>query len=183
MTPTARRTHEAAADEAEPPSTALRVLVADQAGGAVDPRRIEAAVLAALAESPYSQGAVSVAVVDDAAIHRLNRQFLDHDWPTDVLTFPLVDDPPRLEGEIVVSLETAAAAAAEAGWSCDDELVLYVVHGALHLAGFDDQRPSDEAAMRRREAGVVDRLGVRRSPSDPRWADLAADSSQESAAP
>jgi probable rRNA maturation factor len=172
MTPTPRRRQESPAEDAEPPSSALSVEVANQTQAACDARRIEAAVRAALAYSPYTEGAISVAVVDNAAIHRLNRRYLEHDWPTDVITFPLADDPPHLEGEIVVSHETAEQAAAEAGWSADNELLLYVVHGALHLGGYDDHAPADLAAMRAREAAVLDGLGVRRSAADSRWEGL-----------
>ena len=49
-------------------------------------------------------------------IHELNRQYLDHDWPTDVLSFVLDDDDGHLEGEVIISADTAAAAAAEGGW-------------------------------------------------------------------
>jgi probable rRNA maturation factor len=174
MTPTARRSQEALADDAEPPSSSLSVLVANQTNRRCDEGRIEAAIRAALEGSPYTQGAISVAVVDNAVIHRLNRQFLEHDWPTDVLTFPLADAPPSLEGEIVVSRETAEEFAAEVGWSADDELLLYVVHGALHLAGYDDREPSELAVMRAREAAVLDGLGVRRSRADARWDGLAS---------
>ena len=172
MTPTARRIQETLIEDAEPPSSSLSVLIANQTQAACDVSRIRAAVRAALADSPYAEGAISVAVVDNAAIHRLNRQYLEHDWPTDVITFPLADDPPHLEGEIVVSREMAEDAAAEAGWSADDELLLYVAHGALHLAGYDDHEPADLAAMRAREAAVLDGLGVRRSPADSRWEGL-----------
>jgi len=184
MTPTVRRTQESLAEAAEPQSSSLSVLVANQTDGPCDAGRIEAAVRAALADSPYTQGTISVAMVDNAAIHGLNRQFLEHDWPTDVLTFPLADDPPSLEAEIVVSRETAQELAAEAGWPTDDELILYVVHGALHLAGYDDHETDDLAAMWTREAAVLDGLGIRRSPADARWEGISgARCAQEKDAP
>ena len=52
----------------------------------------------------------ALAVVDDAAMQELNRQFLNHDWPTDVLSFALQDDGDHLEGEVIISADTAAAA-------------------------------------------------------------------------
>lgn len=102
---------------------------------------------------------VSLAVVDDPAIHQLNRQFLQHDYPTDVLSFLLDRTPELLEGEVVVSADTAATQAARYGWEVADELLLYVVHGVLHLVGFDDQTDAARAAMRAAESTFLERLG------------------------
>jgi probable rRNA maturation factor len=156
-------------DDAEPSERSLRVQVANETDAAVDAERIEAAVQAAFAGSAYSTATVSVAIVDDEAIHALNRQFLDHDYPTDVLSFPLEDAPPSLEGEIVVSFDTAIRCAAEAGWSAADELLLYVVHGALHLAGYRDKVQADADEMRAREAAILAGLGVPVPAHDSRW--------------
>ena len=156
-------------DDVEPLASSLRVLVANETDAVVDAVRIETAVRLAFAGSPYQSVEVSVAIVDDDTIHQLNRQFLAHDYPTDVLSFALEDDPPRLEGEIVVSADTAHRCAVEADWSPGDELLLYVVHGALHLAGFGDKDPHDAAEMRAAEARLLPQLGVEVSPSDSRW--------------
>jgi probable rRNA maturation factor len=99
---------------------------------------------------------ISVAVVDDATIHQLNRRHLGHDWPTDVITFPLSEPGDEvLVGEIVVSAEMAGSTAREAGVSAQDELALYLVHGLLHLCGYDDKNPGESAGMRRREAEML----------------------------
>ena len=90
---------------------------------------------------------VDVAVVDDPTIHRLNRERLDHDWPTDVVSFLYDDDP--LTGELIVSADTAERVAKELGWDPTAELALYVVHGTLHLLGFDDQSEEERAAMQK----------------------------------
>jgi probable rRNA maturation factor len=108
-------------------------------------RRIKEVVKKIAKEHGYAEGEISIAVIDDAGIHRLNREFLQHDWPTDVITFPLSDDENWLDGEIVVSRETADRLAINLPWSGDDELLLYVIHGTLHLVGFDDQ---DEGSSR-----------------------------------
>jgi probable rRNA maturation factor len=110
-----------------------------------------------LAAERVTAAEISLAAVDDAAIHELNRRHLGHDEPTDVLSFLLdsretPDGTSRtLDGEIVVSAETAVRRAAEFSWSPHDELVLYVVHGLLHLAGYDDLTAADKRLMRRRE--------------------------------
>ena len=64
---------------------------------------------------------------------------MNHDWPTDVLSFVLDDDDGHLEGEVIISADTAAAAAAEVGWPAAAEQLLYVIHGMLHLVGYRDK--------------------------------------------
>lgn len=105
---------------------------------------------------------VSIAIVDDATIHQLNQEHLDHDWPTDVISFIFETDSQRgrVEGEIVASADTAARLSATAGWRPDDELLLYVIHGLLHLAGLDDIEPDDQTQMRTAERDCLIALGV-----------------------
>lgn len=118
----------------------------------VDEERLRSVVRAILAEAGVTLGDISLAIVDDATIHRLNRQYLDHDYPTDVLSFELERQGTRLEGEIVASGQTAQREAASHGWDAESELLLYVIHGALHLVGYDDQTAEDTKEMRRQEA-------------------------------
>ena len=107
------------------------------------------------------RASVSIAIVDDATIHQLNRHHLGHDWPTDVITFPLSDPgDPTLSGELVVSAEMAATTAKHAEVRPWDELALYVVHGLLHLCGYDDAADHDRDAMRRREAEILAIAGL-----------------------
>ena len=104
---------------------------------------------------------VSLAFVDDATIHRLNKQFLDHDEPTDVLTFPLSGPGAKtLEGEVVIGAEVARAQAAERGHDEQAELALYVIHGLLHLCGHDDTTAAAAQAMRGRERHYLQALGL-----------------------
>jgi probable rRNA maturation factor len=131
-----------------------------QTAVAVDAGRLSDAVRSVLNEAGVRQASVSLAIVDDREIHRLNRRHLNHDYPTDVLSFLLDEEDDCLEGEIVVSAETAAAAAARFGWAPEDELLLYAVHGALHLVGYDDQEPAAQAEMRSQEAASLSRFGL-----------------------
>ena len=104
---------------------------------------------------------ISIALVDDGTIHRLNRRHLEHDCPTDVLTFPLSDLlDPALSGELVVSAETAVATARELGGDPHDELALYIVHGLLHLCGHDDSSSEESAAMSRRQNELLRQIGI-----------------------
>lgn len=125
-----------------------------------DHDRLRDAIRGVLAEAGIARAQISLALVDDPTIHELNRRFLEHDEPTDVLAFLLQRTGDRLDGEVVVSADTAAAAAPDYGWSAADELLLYVIHGALHLVGFDDHTPADLEAMRRREREHLARFGL-----------------------
>lgn len=126
----------------------------------IDEARLRGAVEAVWAGEGLGGGEISVAVVSDAAIHELNRRWLDHDEPTDVLSFVLEEAEGYREGEIIVSADTALARAAEFGWSPNDELLLYVIHGALHIVGYDDKQPAERERMRERERFYLERLGV-----------------------
>jgi probable rRNA maturation factor len=117
---------------------------------------------------------LQVALVDDAEIQRVNREFLNHDWATDVISFDyaehftmreLVDQWPRgsgrwVDGEVLISVETAVRQAALHGWSLDAELLLYGVHGCLHLCGYDDLVDAERLQMRRREREVLQEFGL-----------------------
>lgn len=132
----------------------------EQSRWPVDAARLRAAVAAALRGEGVERAAISVAIVDDPAIHELNRRYLQHDYATDVLSFTLDSGPEGLEGEIVASADTAAAAASRYGWTPADELLLYVVHGALHLAGHDDDDDDARETMRGREAECLKQFGL-----------------------
>jgi probable rRNA maturation factor len=125
-------------------------------------KRVVQAVKSVLADAGFQRGEVSVAVVDDARMHELNRRYLAHDYPTDVLSFVLEQDETesRLDGQIIASAPYAAREAARYGWAAEDELLLYVIHGALHLAGHDDHEPQGQQAMREAEARHLAQFGL-----------------------
>jgi probable rRNA maturation factor len=131
----------------------------------IDAARLRAAVEAVLAGENINEGEISIAVVDDAAIHDLNRRWLSHDEPTDVLSFVLEQGEGYIEGEIIVSADTAVARCVEFGWSAEAELLLYVIHGALHLAGYDDKVPAARDQMRQRERHYLAGFGLEVPPS------------------
>jgi probable rRNA maturation factor len=102
---------------------------------------------------------ISLAFVDDATIAGLNKRFLNHDGPTDVITFPMSGrGAKKLEGEIVIGVEVAKAEAAERGHDVNTELCLYVIHGTLHLCGYSDKSKMDAAEMRIKEREYLSRL-------------------------
>ena len=93
---------------------------------------------------------ISIAIVDDPTIRMLNKQYLDHDYETDVISFALdyQESTGELVGQLIVSTDTAQRMANEFGGNMQDELLLYVVHGTLHLVGYDDKDPSVVDEMR-----------------------------------
>lgn len=115
-----------------------------------------------LAAQNVDNADLSIAFVDNRTVHRINRQFLSHDYPTDVITFPLsaADNPDfatnGVYGEIVISAEYAVEACTSFDWSAQIEAGLYLVHGILHLCGFDDHEKADAARMRRRQRKLLD---------------------------
>lgn len=134
---------------------------------AFDSYRLSRAVETVLAGEGVEAAVVNVAIVDDATIHDLNWRFLEHDEPTDVLSFLLDEEAGRLEGDIIASADTAARNAGQLQWPAADELLLYVVHGALHLAGYDDCDPESRAAMRERERHYLAQYGLQPPSVDP----------------
>ncbi len=132
----------------------IEILSETSPDAAADPRLVQA-VEAIFRDAHVEHATLSIAIVDDPTIHRLNRQYLDHDYPTDVLSFLLERDERGLEGEVIVSVDTAGRRAAEFGWSVADELLLYVIHGTLHLVGHDDQTESARVEMRAAERRML----------------------------
>ena len=137
----------------------------------LDEVRLRAAVNRVFADASIPNGQVGVAVLTDPAIRQLNKQYLNHDYATDAISFVLERSHDFVEGEIAVSAETAQREAAHYGWPAADELLLYVVHGALHLVGGDDTTPAGAAEMRRREREVLATIGL-----TPPWDDHQAQS-------
>ena len=97
-----------------------------------------------LAESGFADAEVSVLLVNDAEIHALNQKWRGYDKPTDVLSWPLEDSPIPGEtvalGDVVISLDTAYRQAQKRGWSDAEEIALLLVHGILHLLGYEDRK-------------------------------------------
>ena len=127
----------------------------------IDRGRMREVARAVLEGEGVKEAEISLAFVDDVTIHRLNKQYLDHGEPTDILTFPLSEpNAKRLAGELVIGAEIAREQAAGRGHDVQAELALYVIHGILHLCGFDDKSPEDAADMRQREGHYLEKLGL-----------------------
>jgi probable rRNA maturation factor len=185
----------------------------------VDFEALRAAVQRGLKTEQVRSAVLSISLVDNATIHVLNRDHLQHDYPTDVISFQLdfrteaedeaededdlaeteddeadehtvdadlasvPDDSDEhdendevggpgsdgcllraagasIEGEIIASVEMAAQMAGEANWSTQSELTLYVIHGMLHICGYDDLTDDERQVMRTREAAILNSLGL-----------------------
>ncbi len=143
------------------------------------PALADAAVRGALAQTPHGHlagGAIGVEVgirlTDDAEVQTLNRDYRGKDRPTNVLSFPMVqedlleglansDDGEVLLGDIVLAAETCAREAAEKGWALPDYAQHLIVHGLLHLLGYDHELGESQAvAMEALESAACRALGL-----------------------
>lgn len=122
----------------------------------VDRPRLRKLARRLLRELGESRSELSISLVDDAAIARLNADWRGRDRPTDVLAFSLLEGPHAerrgaLLGDVVVSLETAEVQARRARRALDDEVLRLVIHGTLHLLGHDHAEADEARAMRAEE--------------------------------
>lgn len=137
--------------------------VTDRSDGCVglDGERLRELTVAVLDDLEVpTEMAVDVVVVDVTEMAELNAEHMDGEGPTDVLAFPL-DEPgeglpgvPQILGDVVLCPEVASAQAADAGKRPSDELDMLLVHGLLHLLGYDHQEPGERDEM----FGLTDRL-------------------------
>lgn len=117
---------------------------------ALDARSVQRLADRMLAALGLEQAELSVLLTDDAQIRELNRQHRHKDRPTDVLAFPLDDDEsvgPRLLGDVVISLDTAARQARGRRRELAAEVRFLLAHGLLHLIGYDHATPDEKRAM------------------------------------
>ncbi len=125
---------------------------------------LERAAEAALSFSGAADADLSLVLTDDARIQALNRDFLHHDAPTDVLSFPADESDPetgrRYLGDVIISLPRAKEQARERGHSVEAEMQLLVVHGVLHLLGHDHAGEAEKSAMWAAQAKILETLGI-----------------------
>ena len=125
----------------------------------LDRPRLREIVRQEMAEEDIKDYEISLAFVDNPTIHGINKRFLEHDEPTDVITFPYSSGK-VLVGELVIGVEVALEQARVGGHEVDAELALYVIHGLLHLVGYDDKDAHDRKQMRVRERYHLNGLGL-----------------------
>ncbi len=145
----------------------IHVLIADSYADLVEAQTLELAALATLQrEAGDIVPDLSIVIEDDSHLQALNKEFLDIDAPTDVLSFPSGEEDPDPEtgrvylGDVIISYPRAEEQAGAAGHALLAELSLLVVHGVLHLLGYDHGEPKEKEQMWAVQAAILRELGV-----------------------
>jgi probable rRNA maturation factor len=129
----------------------------------IPPKLLERAALTALShQAAPSSTDLTIVLTDDAQLHKLNRQWMGVDAPTDVLSFPSDETDPdtgsRYLGDILISVPYAARQAAAGGHSVEAETQLLVVHGVLHLMGHDHAEADEKTLMWQAQKEILTQL-------------------------
>ena len=145
----------------------INVIISDAYLEQIDAEAIERAAQTVLQKAePAVEGDLSVVIEDDARLHQLNKDFLDIDAPTDVLSFPSGEETEDPEtgrtylGDVILSYPRAVEQAEAAGHSVMDEIQLLVVHGTLHLLGHDHGETDEKARMWAAQEAALASLNV-----------------------
>jgi len=137
-------------------------------GSGLDAARLKRVARTLLREAGEPDAALSLTLVGDDAIRKLNREHRGKDKATDVLSFPLYDAsapapiglPERLLGDVVISVETARRQAAEYGAPLENEIHRLLIHGLLHVLGHDHEKRAERAAMEAEERRLAAAIGM-----------------------
>lgn len=144
-------------------------------GSGLDARRLKNVACELLREAGEGDSTLSLSLVGDREIRELNRVHRGKDKATDVLSFPLLDDastgsaasgsarndnPERLLGDVVISVETARRQAAEYGAPLENEIHRLLIHGILHVLGHDHEKPLERAVMEAEERRLAAVIGM-----------------------
>ena len=135
----------------------------------VTPLWVKKIVFGTLKLEKCKRSAVSVLLTDNKEIRRINKKFLKHDYATDVISFPLKDGPADVLvaggaeekeylGDLAVSVEMAGQTAKELKIAFKEELARYLVHGTLHLLGYEDEDEKNKERMHRRQEAILKKI-------------------------
>ena len=128
---------------------------------------VQRTVQAALKAQRAADQSVSVYITTNREIRKMNKKYLKHDYATDVISFGLSDVVGngharslrgQVLGDVVVSADFARAYAKKNGIAFREELARYLVHGTLHLLGYDDQKPADYKKMHKRQEEILKKI-------------------------
>jgi rRNA maturation RNase YbeY len=128
-----------------------------------DTRLVSKWIDAVAAAHDMSVGNLTYRFCDDEEMLRVNREFLSHDYYTDIITFDYTT-PGRISGDMIISLDTVASNAALVGESYARELHRVIIHGVLHLCGINDKGPGEREVMEQHEndaLALLDELKAR----------------------
>ncbi len=138
----------------------MRTEIRDLQDTLTDLPQLERVMHAAAEKTDAALDNLSVVLVDDARMAELNEQLLGRSGPTDVIAFEAEEDEEGRSGEIIISVETAVRQAEEYGHSLTQELCLLVVHGLLHVLGYEDEPETKRAEMERVQQELVSEIGA-----------------------
>ena len=121
--------------------------------------KIKAWLKSLAAQHGFEAGDLNYVFCDDEYLLQMNRQYLGHDYYTDIITFDSREDAEskRLDGDIFISVDTVRANGAEYGEGFEREIMRVIAHGLLHLIGFDDHTPAQQKQMRAAENAALER--------------------------
>lgn len=136
----------------------IRFYTMDVLMPSLDPEKIRAWVVSVVEKQGYQVGELYYIFCDDEALLRINRDRLGHDFYTDIVTFPLTGCEEVISSEFYISLDRVAENALVLGRPFDQELYRVMIHGVLHLIGFDDLDEASRAQMRSMEDQCLDLL-------------------------
>lgn len=126
---------------------------------ALDYAAVEKWIVDVAARRGRGVGQIGYLFCDDEKILEVNRQFLDHDYYTDIITFDYSDER-IISGDIVISLDTVLSNAGQFGQPYGRELMRVIIHGILHLCGIDDKGPGEREIMERHEDESLAMIGL-----------------------
>jgi probable rRNA maturation factor len=145
----------------------MTISVQNEADYSINESRLLAAAQTVLAQhEDVSDAELTIVITDDAAVQQLNQQFRHVDAPTDILSFPAetpdIDLPEAAQylGDLIVAYPYAAAQAEREGHALHDSLDLLIVHGTLHLLGYDHDTLENRAEMWAKQATCLEKLGI-----------------------
>ncbi len=119
--------------------------------------RIALLVREIIREEKKNAQSISIVLVDDGYLLDINRKYLNHNYKTDVISFDL-NAGGDIEGEVYVSVDRACVQAKRYRVSVENEILRLIVHGILHLAGWEDKTRSEKLRMRKRENAFIERF-------------------------
>lgn len=103
-------------------------------------------------------GDINVIFVSDSRLLQINRQYLNHDFYTDIVTFQYPAAPPVVSGDLFISIERVSDNAERLSIEFTEELCRVIIHGVLHLCGYRDKQPVDKKLMRKKEDFYLDSM-------------------------
>lgn len=124
-------------------------------------RKLKSLIMEIINREKLNYTEVNVIFTDDEMIHKINRVFLNHDYPTDVISFELSDEIPIVDkvAEIYISVDKAIEQARFYKVTPENEIARLVAHGLIHLAGYDDKTTAEKLRMRRKESYYIKKVG------------------------